>query len=131
MKHRGGWAMAGAASGFVAVVIGAFGAHALKDPQAKDWVETGAKYHLAHTMTIFVALSFRNWGASLARFAPAFFLAGTIAFAGSLYLMAAGGPRWLGAVTPIGGVLYLCGWATLFLAGRQLLSQEAKDPPPP
>jgi uncharacterized membrane protein YgdD (TMEM256/DUF423 family) len=124
--------MAGAASGFVAVAIGAFAAHAISDPQAKAWIETGAKYHLAHTMTIFVSLSFRNWGATLARHASGLFFFGCVLFAGSLYAMALGGPRWLGAITPIGGILFLLGWAVLIAAALQLMRQEGppRDGPP-
>jgi uncharacterized membrane protein YgdD (TMEM256/DUF423 family) len=124
MKHRGFWAMAGAISGFCAVAVGAFGAHAITDPQAKAWIDTGAKYHLAHTMTIFVSLSFRNWGASFARFASGFFFVGCVLFAGSLYAIAAGAPRWFGAITPIGGVCFLIGWTILAIAAGQLMRQE-------
>jgi uncharacterized membrane protein YgdD (TMEM256/DUF423 family) len=123
-RRRGLWAAIGAASGFCAVAVGAFGAHGLFDPQAKDWIATGAKYHLAHTMTIFVSLSMENWGAPRAKAAPPFFLVGIIVFAGSLYLMAIGGPRWLGAVTPIGGLSFLVGWVILAAAGLELYRKE-------
>lgn len=124
MKFRGIWAVIGAGSGFAAVCAGAFGAHAISDPVARDWIDTGAKYHLAHTMTIFVSLSFRNWGADVARHAPRFFLAGIVLFAGSLYAMALGAPRWFGAITPLGGVSFLIGWAVLARAGLALMRQE-------
>ena len=132
MKHRGFWAMMGAVSGFSAVAIGAFGAHAIADPQAKDWIATGAKYHLAHTMTIFVSLSFRNWGATLARHASGFFFAGCVVFGGSLYALALGAPRWVGAITPVGGICFLIGWAILAGAALQLMRQEGQpsDAPP-
>ncbi|HEY0435744.1 MAG TPA: DUF423 domain-containing protein, partial [Phenylobacterium sp.] len=57
-------------------------------------------------------------GAPRARFAPAFFLAGVLLFSGSLYAMALGAPRWLGAVTPVGGLGFLAGWAVLAWAAR-------------
>jgi uncharacterized membrane protein YgdD (TMEM256/DUF423 family) len=59
-------------------------------------------------------------GARRGRFAPAFFLAGIVLFSGSLYAMALGAPRWLGAVTPIGGLCFLAGWAALGWAARDL-----------
>jgi len=55
-----------------------------------------------------------------ARLAPAFFLSGVVFFSGSLYAMAFGAPRWLGAITPIGGVLFLIGWAILAWAARDV-----------
>ena len=124
MKFRGIWVVIGAASGFAAVCAGAFGAHAIADPVARDWIDTGAKYHLAHTMTIFVSLSLRNWGVDVARLAPRFFLAGIVLFAGSLYAMALGAPRWFGAITPLGGLSFLIGWALLARAGFALMRQE-------
>ena len=63
-------------------------------------------------------------GAIRARFAPGFFLAGIVVFSGSLYAMAAGGPSILGAITPIGGVLFLIGWAMLAWAGLQIDRRE-------
>jgi uncharacterized membrane protein YgdD (TMEM256/DUF423 family) len=59
-------------------------------------------------------------GARRARFAPAFFLAGVVLFSGSLYAMALGAPRGLGAVTPIGGLCFLAGWAVLAWAARDV-----------
>lgn len=124
MQHRGFWAGVGALNGFAAVAMGAFAAHAIQDPQARAWIETGAKYHLAHTMTIFVSLSFRNWGATLARWASPAFFVGCILFAGSLYAMALGAPRWMALATPLGGIAFLAGWAILALASLQLMQQE-------
>lgn len=114
------WVALAAAFGFTGVAAGAFGAHAIVDPQAKAWVETAAKYQLAHTMAIFASLSIQNWGGRIARFAPWFFAFGIVVFAASLYAMALGAPRILGAVTPIGGLAFLIGWAILFAAGLSL-----------
>jgi uncharacterized membrane protein YgdD (TMEM256/DUF423 family) len=103
--------------GFIAVVAGAFGAHGVSDPQAKEWLKTGASYNFMHAMTTFACATFMNIGGRRARFAPAFFLVGIVLFSGSLYAMAMGAPHWLGAVTPFGGLLFLAGWAVLIWAG--------------
>ena len=107
-----------AVSGFLAVAIGAFGAHAVSDPVAKDWIRTGASYQFMHTMATLACATLMNIGAKRARFAPAFFLGGTVLFSGSLYAMALGAPRWFGAITPLGGLCFLTGWAILAWAAR-------------
>ncbi|MBI1250449.1 MAG: DUF423 domain-containing protein [Alphaproteobacteria bacterium] len=124
MRVTGPVAFLGALSGFACVAIGAFGEHALSDPHAKDLVETGVRYHILHTMAAFASLSFRNWGAPLARHAPPYFFAGIILFSGSLYAMAVGAPRWFGMITPLGGVSLLLGWAIMARAGYQLFQQS-------
>jgi uncharacterized membrane protein YgdD (TMEM256/DUF423 family) len=115
---RRNWMTLAAIGGFVAVAAGAFGAHGVADPQAKAWLQTGAQYGFMHTMATFACATFMNIGARRARLAPGFFLSGVVVFSGSLYAMALGGPRWLGAVTPIGGVLFLIGWGLLAWAAR-------------
>ena len=107
-----------AVSGFIAVAVGAFAAHGVTDPVAKDWLKTGASYQFMHAMATFACATFMQIGAKRARFAPAFFLGGSVLFSGSLYAMAAGAPRWLGAVTPLGGLCFLTGWAILAWAAR-------------
>lgn len=115
---RRNWMTLAAVGGFVAVAVGAFAAHGVKDPKAQEWLRTGATYGFMHTMATFACATFINVGALRARHAPAFFLSGVVIFSGSLYAMALGGPRWLGAVTPIGGVLFLIGWGVLAWAAR-------------
>jgi uncharacterized membrane protein YgdD (TMEM256/DUF423 family) len=114
-----------AISGLVAIAVGAFAAHGVHDPQARDWLRTGATYGFMHTMTTFACATFMQIGARRARFAPAFFLPGVVLFSGSLYAMALGGPRWLGAITPIGGLLFLAGWATLVWAASGIDRPQA------
>lgn len=90
------------------VALGAFGAHALKSALTPDMLanfETGVRYQMYHGLGL-LALGLLPGQ----RRAPAFMLAGTVIFSGSLYLMAFTGQKWLGAVTPIGGVLQLVGW---------------------
>ena len=117
---RRDWLTLAALNAFVAIGMGAFAAHGISDPKAAEWLRTGSQYAFWHTMATFASAAFMGMGAPRARFAPAFFLTGSVIFAGSLYAMAFGAPRWLGAVTPIGGVLFLCGWAWLALSARDL-----------
>ena len=114
------WMTLAAIGGFIAVAVGAFAAHGVADPQAKEWLKTGTQYGFMHTMATFACATFMNIGGRRARLAPAFFLSGVVIFSGSLYAMAFGAPRWLGAVTPIGGILFLIGWATLAWAARDV-----------
>ena len=98
--------------GFAAVAGGAFAAHAAPDPKAAEWLRIGASWAAIHALAVLACLALSDrWPGAAA--APAFFLPGAGIFTGSLYVMAAGGPRWLGAVTPVGGVLLLIGWAVL------------------
>lgn len=113
-----GSALLGVAAGlgFLAVAIGAFGAHGLDgrlDAEQLDWYQTGAYYQLVHAVmaVVCVALSAR-FGARCTT-AGWLMSAGAVVFASTLYALAFGAPRILGAVTPIGGVLMLCGWAQL------------------
>jgi uncharacterized membrane protein YgdD (TMEM256/DUF423 family) len=116
------WARAGSFFMLVAVAAGAFGAHGLKDKLAPDLLavfETGVRYQVYHALALFAV-------AWMAQRAPGrgvdnagwCFVAGILIFSGSLYLLALTGVRKLGAITPIGGVLFLVGWVSLLLAGR-------------
>jgi uncharacterized membrane protein YgdD (TMEM256/DUF423 family) len=117
---RRDWLTLAALSGLISVAVGAFAAHGVTDFLAKDWLRTGAQYQFMHAMACFACAIVMQLGGLRARFAPAFFLAGSVLFSGSLYAMAAGAPRWLGAVTPIGGLMFLIGWAALIWAARQV-----------
>ena len=108
------WLISTAIFGFLSVVLGAFGAHALKntiDDYGKSIYEKAVLYQMFHTMALFAvgvmqhlnketSFSIAGWG----------FFAGIILFSGSLYLLATTGMKWLGAITPIGGVAFLFGW---------------------
>jgi uncharacterized membrane protein YgdD (TMEM256/DUF423 family) len=102
-----------AATGFLAVALGAFGAHALKHLLAQNGMagvwETAVFYHFIHAVMLFV-LAERKPFPSVAWWS---FLIGIIFFSGSLYLLAVMNALWLGAVTPIGGVSFLFGWGWL------------------
>ncbi len=92
-----------ALSAALAVAAGAFGAHGASSPLAAEWLRTGAFYQLVHAVA---ALAIMN----NAQGAATTLLVGGGIFAVTLYVMALGGPRWLGAVTPIGGTLLIAGW---------------------
>jgi uncharacterized membrane protein YgdD (TMEM256/DUF423 family) len=111
------WMTLAAISGFVSVAAGAFAAHGLTD-RASEVMRTGASYEFMHAMATFACAIFMQLGAQRARFAPACFLAGTVLFSGSLYALALGAPRWIGIITPFGGLLFLAGWAVLAWAAR-------------
>ena len=111
--------------GFIGVAAGAFGAHGLRDKvSARDleiWL-TGAHYQQLHAVALLVvalwALQARTGSpTSLHGVAMALFTAGIVIFSGTLYTMTLGGPRWLGAVTPLGGMCLLGAWATVALIG--------------
>lgn len=100
------------------VALGAFGAHGLELPAAAlDTWHTAVLYHLLHALALLlVALWLQLGGAApggAVTFAGWAFVAGVLCFSGSLYLLALGGPRWLGPVTPIGGVAFIVGWLAL------------------
>ena len=118
------WMTLAALSGFVSVAAGAFAAHGLTD-RASEVMRTGATYEFMHAMATFACATFMQIGALRARFAPAFFLSGTVLFSGSLYALALGAPRWTGIVTPFGGLLFLAGWAVLAWAAQTVDKKSA------
>ena len=105
-------------NGFIAVSLGAFAAHGLKSMLGPDLLatfQTGVQYHMYHSLALLaVGLLVLQFPAQTGlRIAGFLFLAGIIIFSGSLYVLALSGIRWLGAITPIGGVAFLAGWALL------------------
>lgn len=96
-------AVAAAISAAVAVGAGAFGAHAAAGPQQAEWLKTGGTYQLVHAVAALAIMS-------TSRGAAVMLLVGAAIFAATLYAMAIGAPRWLGAVTPVGGTLLIGGW---------------------
>ena len=99
----------------LAVILGAFGAHALEgrlDERAKEWYATASQYHFWHAVALWIAgdaVRTGRWG----RVSAALFLIGILLFCGSLYAMALTGETWLGAITPIGGLCFIAGWSLL------------------
>ncbi len=120
MSRFGAYAVIGALSGGVSVIVGAFAAHGVSDPHVRELLDVGARYQFMHSMALIASLTSWNWGATRARFALPVFSLGMILFCGSLYAMAFGAPRWTGAITPVGGVLFIAGWLVLAWAGLTL-----------
>jgi uncharacterized membrane protein YgdD (TMEM256/DUF423 family) len=110
-------------AGFLGVALGAFGAHALKTqltPEALATFEIGVRYQLYHALALIAAaLACTRWPSAWARASGWLFIAGIAVFSGSLYVLALTGAKWLGAVTPIGGVALLAGWGCLGVAATR------------
>ncbi len=127
---NGTYGVAGGASGAVAVLAGAFGAHGLRDalaPRALEVYETAVRWQAVHALALLLtAVGLRLAGDAAARGARALrvagaaFVAGTVLFSGSLYALALTGLSAFGAVTPVGGVAFVAGWVALALAARRL-----------
>ena len=109
--------MLGCAFAFLAVGAGAFGAHALRERLAPDLLavfETAARYQMYHALALLaVAWATERWPGGTAPAAGWLFTTGILVFSGSLYLLSVTGIRWLGAITPMGGVAFLVGWGLL------------------
>lgn len=115
------WFVGGCVQAALAVVLGAFGAHALEGvmtAEAAGTYETGSRYHMLHALALFVTAWAIAGGRRprLARAAGWLFHIGIVLFAGSLYVLAPTGIRWLGAITPLGGVSFIAGWVLLALS---------------
>ncbi len=110
----------GAVAAFLAVALGAFGAHGLRgrlSPEMLAVYQTGVQYHLSHALAlILVSAIMGRMSGWLIQTAGWCFVAGIVFFSGSLYLLAVTGVTMLGAITPIGGLLFLAGWACLAFA---------------
>ena len=134
-----------AVSGFLAVALGAFGAHGLKGSDGSGFLETkyggmeskniaghqvpasykylkdfetGVEYHMTHALAMgLVGVLLLRQRSKLLNVSACCFLCGSVFFSGSLYILVIGGPRWIGvpwgAITPVGGILLLAGWACL------------------
>jgi uncharacterized membrane protein YgdD (TMEM256/DUF423 family) len=119
--------------GFVGVALGAFGAHGIEDwlqsqpdgAKRLAWWKTGVRYHMWHTglLGIFALAAFKEevssfrWGAYATQ-------AGILIFSGTLYIMTLTDIRWLGAITPLGGTLFLVAWMLLAVGARKLKAQS-------
>ena len=114
-----------AISGFLAVAFGAFGAHGLKDKLSSDMLavyRTAVEYQFYHTMALLlVGILIQQAGKTTALTISAnAFIFGIAVFSGSLYILSISGVRWLGAITPIGGVAFLIGWLALAYASYRM-----------
>lgn len=129
MMHRK-FLIIAACSGFIAVMLGAFGAHGLKsvlDSAAMGTYKTAVQYQLAHTLALLAVGLWLHTTESLAqslRIAGWCFTGGILLFSGSLYALAMGAPKALGPITPVGGLLFMAGWFNLLIAAWRLPAQK-------
>jgi len=111
------------------VILGAFGAHGLKNSISESMManyQTGVQYHLIHTLALLgTALASARLRKNTVVLAGWFFAGGIVIFSGSLYLMALTDMRWLGAITPIGGVCLIIGWLLLLIGAWAWQPQQA------
>ena len=109
--------VAGALSAAIAVGLGAFGAHGLRTRLAPDLLatfEVGVRYQMYHALALLaVGWAATRWTSGAISLAGVLFLVGTLVFSGSLYMLALTGQKWLGAVTPRGGLAFIAGWLLL------------------
>ena len=107
----------GAVAAGLAVALGAFGAHALADrvtPERLETFKTGVLYHMMHALALLaVSWAATQWSGWPVQAAGYLFVAGIVLFSGSLYLLVLTDTRWLGAITPLGGVAFIVGWGLL------------------
>ena len=112
-----GWFATGTILCGLGVILGAFGAHGLRErltPEMLVVFETGVRYHLIHGLGLLaIAWAASRWPDTYVNIAGYLFVAGILIFSGSLYVLAITGIRWLGAITPIGGVCLIIGWGLL------------------
>lgn len=121
----------GAAMAAVAILLGAFGAHVLEkelSPRDLTVFETAVRYQMYHALGLCLCgLLAAHRPGRAQRLAAQGFLFGTVLFSGSLYLLVGTGVRWLGAITPFGGVLFVAGWIALAVAARDLGRERLAD----
>jgi uncharacterized membrane protein YgdD (TMEM256/DUF423 family) len=118
------WIVVAALSGAISVIVGAFAAHGLDlrteaGLKARDWLQTGSHYQMVHALAMLGVCALAGvelLNVRLAVVALWLFVVGSILFPGALYSLSFGGPRWFGAVAPIGGLAFIAGWVFLAIA---------------
>jgi uncharacterized membrane protein YgdD (TMEM256/DUF423 family) len=109
--------MTGSIFCMLSVILGAFAAHGLKSrlsEYALGVFNTAAEYQMMHGLALFAVALLIKWGVNLT-WAGGFFIAGTLLFSGSLYLLALTGMKWLGPITPLGGLCFIIGWIIILV----------------
>lgn len=105
-----------AANALLALTVGTFAAHGIRDPQARDWIMTGVIFQLPHVAAVFGLLGWRD--TAFVRTGAWLVAAGSLVFAGDLYALALGAPRWVAALAPVGGTCMMAGWIWLFIVAQ-------------
>jgi len=104
----------------LAVAIGAFGAHGLKQHISGEMLQTyktGVEYHFYHALgLLLIGVLTISFPSELLKWSAIFLVAGIVLFSGSLYALAISGIKWIGAITPVGGLCFIAGWVLLFFA---------------
>ena len=116
------WVVTASLLGAAGVLLGAFGAHGLKSrlsPESLASWNTAVEYHLLHAVVVFVLAWVAAGGGPSAPWALRLFSLGIVLFSGSIYVLVLGGPRWMGPITPVGGVCLILGWLALLVGARQ------------
>lgn len=112
--------LAGSLLAGLAVMLGAFGAHALKgsiSPSMLEVFQTGVQYQMSHALgLILIGVLVEKFNSQLLNWAGGFILLGTLLFSGSLYVLSLTSIRWVGPVTPLGGLALILGWLLMFIA---------------
>jgi len=114
-------------SGMLAVTFGAFGAHALRsrlDEHTMSVFQTAVQYHFYHSLALLAVgvIALSQPQTALLRSSGYLFVVGIVVFSGSLYLLSISGMRWLGAITPLGGLAFIAGWGCLAAASWKMLA---------
>jgi uncharacterized membrane protein YgdD (TMEM256/DUF423 family) len=115
------WTYVAAAMGSSAILLGAFGAHGLRDKVSPERIanwHTAASYHLAHALAILALALFAKATGRAVTLPASLFSVGIIFFSGSIYLLVLTGQKWLGPITPLGGLLMAAGWLALIPLAR-------------
>ncbi len=115
------WIAIAAVSGAAAVMAGAFGAHGLRgrvDPEQIVAFTTASQVHLLHSVALLVLALFASATGASIRWPASLFTAGIVLFSGSIYLLVLTSQKWLGPVTPVGGICLIAAWLSLLLLGR-------------
>jgi len=115
--------------GVTAVLAGTFGAHGLKGVLSEEMLATfeiGVRYHLYHAVAVLAIAAFAMTGREnrWITYAARLMTIGVIVFSGSLYALALTNQRWLGMITPLGGVAFIAGWVMVFIAARSSKQEE-------
>ncbi len=115
------WIIIAALSGALAVVAGAFGAHGLRThatlEQVQSWM-TASQYHLLHSVVLLALALYSAQAGRTVQWPATLFTIGIVLFSGSIYVLVLTSAKWLGPVTPVGGLFLIAGWASLLLLAR-------------